>query len=112
LSGNKHTIGILKNQWSSLHEIRLHLYERPHMKWHIKWIYCCIILHNMLAKLDNAWEEQVNKENWHPNNNVRIPQLNLKIGALKSRKTVSRSIMQEKSFWFPDCFSLILAIER
>jgi hypothetical protein len=70
---DKNTIGILKNQWSSLHEIQIHLYEQPHMKWHIKWIYCCIILHNMLAKLDNAWEEQVNKENPHPNNNKLPP---------------------------------------
>jgi hypothetical protein len=28
---DKNTIGILKNQWSSLHEIQLHLYEQPHM---------------------------------------------------------------------------------
>ncbi|PLW51107.1 hypothetical protein PCASD_02455 [Puccinia coronata f. sp. avenae] len=70
---NEHTIGILKNRWSSLHEIRLHLYERPHMKWHIKWIYCCIILHNMLAKLGDSWEEQVNEENPNPNNNKLPP---------------------------------------
>jgi hypothetical protein len=45
-------------------------------------------------------------------NSLRIAQLDLKIGALKSRETVSQSIMQEMSSWFPDCFSLILAIER
>ena len=66
---NEHTIGILKNRWSLLHEICLHLYEKPHMIWHIKWIYTCIILHNMLAKLGDSWEERVNNstENPHPN---------------------------------------------
>ncbi|KAI7945494.1 hypothetical protein MJO29_011882 [Puccinia striiformis f. sp. tritici] len=52
---NEHTIGILKARWSSLKEMRLHLFKPEHMQEYIRWIYACIILHNMLASLGDAW---------------------------------------------------------
>ncbi|POV95742.1 hypothetical protein PSTT_16077 [Puccinia striiformis] len=54
---NEHTIGILKARWSSLQEMRLHLYLRGHMQELVAWLYSCIILHNMLAQLGDQWQE-------------------------------------------------------
>ena len=53
---NEHTIGILKSRFASLKELRLHLYQKSHMLPYIKWIYSCMILHNMLSKLDDSWD--------------------------------------------------------
>ncbi|KNE90635.1 hypothetical protein PSTG_15953 [Puccinia striiformis f. sp. tritici PST-78] len=54
---NEHTIGILKGRWASLQQLRLCLNERKHMTEIIRWINCCIVLHNMLAHLGDAWDE-------------------------------------------------------
>jgi len=53
---NEHTIGMLKSRFASLKELRLHLYKREHMVPYIKWEYRCMILHNMLAELNDTWE--------------------------------------------------------
>jgi hypothetical protein len=57
---NEHWIGILKSQFASLKEMRLHLYSNHHMDGYINWIYVCMILQNMLAKLSDLWEDCVN----------------------------------------------------
>jgi hypothetical protein len=57
---NEHCIGILKSQFAFLKEMRLHFYSNHHMVGYIKWIYACMILHNMLTKLSDAWEDLVN----------------------------------------------------
>ncbi|KAI7965720.1 hypothetical protein MJO29_001468 [Puccinia striiformis f. sp. tritici] len=54
---NEHTIGILKARWSSLREMRLHLYIRRHMREVVSWLYSCVVLHNMLAQLGDQWQE-------------------------------------------------------
>ncbi|EFP82516.1 uncharacterized protein PGTG_08472 [Puccinia graminis f. sp. tritici CRL 75-36-700-3] len=64
---NEHTIGVLKSRWSSLREMRLHLYHCQHMRLHlyhcqhmrayVSWLYSCIILHNLLAGLGDQWAE-------------------------------------------------------
>ncbi|EFP83231.2 uncharacterized protein PGTG_09184 [Puccinia graminis f. sp. tritici CRL 75-36-700-3] len=54
---NEHAIGVLKARWSSLKEMRLHLYRPTDMQAYIHWIYACIILHNMLASLDDTWRD-------------------------------------------------------
>jgi hypothetical protein len=57
---NEHCIGILKNQFASLKEMRLHLHSNHHMDGYINWIYACMIFHYMLAKLSDSWEDCVN----------------------------------------------------
>ncbi|PLW26939.1 hypothetical protein PCANC_24556 [Puccinia coronata f. sp. avenae] len=57
---NEHCISILKSRFASLKEMRLHLYLNHHMDGYINWIYACMILHNMLAKLSDSWEDCVN----------------------------------------------------
>ena len=53
---NEHTIGILKSRFASLKELWLHLYQKDHMVPYIKWIYACMILHNMLGNLQDSWD--------------------------------------------------------
>jgi len=57
---NEHSIGILKSRWASLQGLRLALNEREDMYHILRWVRCCIILHNMLADLGNAWEDEEN----------------------------------------------------
>ncbi|PLW28739.1 hypothetical protein PCASD_22697 [Puccinia coronata f. sp. avenae] len=52
---NEHMIGVLKSHRSSLREMRLHLYRRSDMREYVVWLYCCIVLHNMLAQLGDQW---------------------------------------------------------
>ena len=51
---NEHTIGVLKSWWASLKEMRLHLFTQKHMREYVRWVYACIVLHNMLAYLGDA----------------------------------------------------------
>jgi hypothetical protein len=60
---NEHCIGILKSQFASLKEMQLHFYSNHHMDGYINWIYAFMILHNMLAKLSNLWEDCMNDGN-------------------------------------------------
>jgi hypothetical protein len=54
---NEHTIGILKGRWASLQHLRLALKSKKYMKQIIRWINACIILHNLLSQLGNAWDD-------------------------------------------------------
>ena len=83
---NEHAIGILKSRFASLKEMRLHLYDRSHMMPYIKWIYACMILHNMLANLADSWEEI-----YHDGENTNVVPCDLpppSIGAEKFRARV------------------------
>ncbi|KAA1118046.1 hypothetical protein PGT21_050027 [Puccinia graminis f. sp. tritici] len=53
---NEHTIGILKGRWASLQHLRLAIQKPSDMMEIIRWVNCCITLHNMLAHLGDAWD--------------------------------------------------------
>lgn len=55
---NEHAIGILKSRFGSLREMRLRLDVKEDMEPYIDWIRCCVLLHNMLAQLGDAWDEE------------------------------------------------------
>lgn len=54
---NEHAIGVLKNGWSSLKEVRTQLNHDDSMKSILRWITACIILHNMLIDLNDEWSD-------------------------------------------------------
>ncbi|KAL3682553.1 hypothetical protein R1sor_000575 [Riccia sorocarpa] len=54
---NEHVIGVLKSQWFSLREIRIQLKNQRQNKYAMRWISCCIRLHNFLNGRDD-WTEQ------------------------------------------------------
>ncbi|KAL3700139.1 hypothetical protein R1sor_018161 [Riccia sorocarpa] len=55
--GNEHCIGILKARWHSLKEIRMQLRSPAENTYVIRWIRCCIILHNFLIWRRDEWSE-------------------------------------------------------
>lgn len=52
---NEHTIGILKNRWFSLKEIRLQLNKNSDNGWLCKWIVACALLHNFVHDANDPW---------------------------------------------------------
>ncbi|KAL3693539.1 hypothetical protein R1sor_007190 [Riccia sorocarpa] len=55
--GNEHCIGILKARWHSLKEIRTQLRNPAENAYVIRWMRCCIILHNFLIWRRDEWSE-------------------------------------------------------
>ncbi|KAL3690179.1 hypothetical protein R1sor_016488 [Riccia sorocarpa] len=55
--GNEHCIGILKARWHSLKEIRTQLRNPAENAYVIRWMRCCIILHNFLKWRRDEWSE-------------------------------------------------------
>lgn len=53
----EHCIGILKSRWSSLQEMRQQLRSAGDMEILIRWVAACCVLHNMLARLGDAWKD-------------------------------------------------------
>jgi hypothetical protein len=54
---NEHTIGILKGRWASLQHLRLAIQKPSDMMEIIRWVNCCVTLHNMLAHLGDSWDD-------------------------------------------------------
>lgn len=50
---NEHCIGVLKSKWHSLKEIRTQLRNRGESTYVVRWIRCCMILHNYLSGRDD-----------------------------------------------------------
>ncbi|KAL3701026.1 hypothetical protein R1sor_019048 [Riccia sorocarpa] len=55
--GNEHCIGILKARWHSLKEINTQLRNPVENAYVIRWIRCCIILHNFIIWRRDEWSE-------------------------------------------------------
>ncbi|KAL3683613.1 hypothetical protein R1sor_001635 [Riccia sorocarpa] len=55
--GNEHCIGILKARWHSLRELRTQLRNRKENAYVVRWIRCCVILHNFLTWKKDEWTE-------------------------------------------------------
>lgn len=57
----EHANGLLKEQFQSLRELRVHISNCKWYLWAILWIRCCIILHNLILKLeesdDKPWQD-------------------------------------------------------
>ncbi|EFP79523.1 uncharacterized protein PGTG_05844 [Puccinia graminis f. sp. tritici CRL 75-36-700-3] len=63
---NEHTIGILKGRWASLQHLQLAIQKPSDMMEVIRWVNCCVTLHNILAHLGDAWAELDVSINDHP----------------------------------------------
>jgi len=53
----EHAIGILKGRWSWLREVRNQMRGKNEAQRLSQWIIVCAMLHNILAKLGDQWEE-------------------------------------------------------
>ncbi|KAL2642441.1 hypothetical protein R1flu_010028 [Riccia fluitans] len=54
---NEHCIGILKSRWHSLKEVRTQLKNRAENQYLVRWVRCCILLHNFLIRQKDDWTE-------------------------------------------------------
>ena len=77
----EHAIGILKGWWASLREMRTQLQNVKDMEQLINWVLCCVILHNMLAKINDQWNELFNDE--QPKQPPQIYSSNSNINSLR-----------------------------
>jgi DDE superfamily endonuclease len=54
---NEHSIGVLKNRWASLKQLRIHINEVKDTTLVCRWIAACTVLNNMMAIFSDSWEE-------------------------------------------------------
>jgi hypothetical protein len=57
-------IGLLKGRFQSLFQLRIQVYTHEKHLWAIMWIRCCIILHNLILRIeagniDSEWQEEL-----------------------------------------------------
>ncbi|KAF8236958.1 hypothetical protein L208DRAFT_1249725, partial [Tricholoma matsutake] len=48
----EHAIGLLKGQCQSLFQLHIQIYTHQRHLWAIMWIRCCIILHNLILRIE------------------------------------------------------------
>jgi hypothetical protein len=63
----EHTIGVLKGRFQSLLGLRIQVLNHRRHLWAIMWIRCCIILHNLIIRIesgsvDEAWRREMYNE--------------------------------------------------
>ena len=51
---SEHTIGLLKGCFQALRELRIQITSPRHHKWAIIFVRCCIILHNLILRLEGG----------------------------------------------------------
>lgn len=60
---NEHCIGVLKQRWQSLKELRHQIKDDSNMENLCSWVISCCVLHNIMAEINDTWmEEHVEKE--------------------------------------------------
>ncbi|KAJ7720744.1 hypothetical protein DFH07DRAFT_784286 [Mycena maculata] len=65
----EHCIGLLKGRFQSLFQLRIQVYDHKRHLWAIMWIRCCIILHNLIIRLESGaineeWRQEMYNE-WY-----------------------------------------------
>lgn len=51
---SEHTIGLLKGRFQALRELRIQITSTKHHKWAVIFVRCCIILHNLILRLEGG----------------------------------------------------------
>jgi len=51
---SEHAIGLLKGRFRALRELRIPITSPRHHKWAIVFVRCCIILHNLILRLEGG----------------------------------------------------------
>jgi hypothetical protein len=53
----EHVMGLLKGRWSSLRGLRIQIHKKEDTEKVNKWIVTCLVLHNMVVKFNDNWED-------------------------------------------------------
>ncbi|MBW0568713.1 hypothetical protein O181_108428 [Austropuccinia psidii MF-1] len=51
----EHAIGMLKGRWSSLQQMQFQMKGPEDIQNFVNWVVTCVILHNILVKIDDQW---------------------------------------------------------
>ena len=57
----EHIFEMLTGRWASLTALRFVLNTQKQYRYALRWITTCIVLHNILLRLDNKWDKN---EGW------------------------------------------------
>ena len=57
----EHAFGMLKGRWKSLTGLRVRVNKQERYMYAAQWITACVVLHNILLKCDDRWDED---EGW------------------------------------------------
>ena len=57
----EHAFGMLKGRWKSLTGLRVRVNKPERYKYAVQWITACVVLHNILLRSDDGWDED---EGW------------------------------------------------
>ena len=58
----EHVNGILKARWMSLKNLRIQVKKEEDLQVVNHWVRCCCILHNMMLKLSDTWEDAIEND--------------------------------------------------
>lgn len=51
---SEHAIGLLKGRFQALRELRIQITTAKHRDWAIVFVWCCILLHNLILRLEGG----------------------------------------------------------
>ena len=51
---SEHTIGLLKGRFQAVRELQIQITSTRHHKWAVIFVRCCIILHNLILRLEGG----------------------------------------------------------
>lgn len=55
----EHVMGLLKGRWGCLRGLRIQIRKKEDVERVNRWIVCVLILHNMVMKFKDNWDEEV-----------------------------------------------------
>ncbi|KAL2635806.1 hypothetical protein R1flu_007285 [Riccia fluitans] len=70
---NEHCIGILKSRWHSLKEVWTQLKNGAENQYLVRWVRCCILLHNFLNRQKDDWTEADGSIELETESELQIP---------------------------------------
>lgn len=59
---SEHAIGLLKGRFQALRQLRIQITASKHHKWAIMFVRCCLILHNLIIRLEGGDYDPVFRE--------------------------------------------------
>ena len=86
----EHVMGLLKGRWSSLRGLRVQIHKKEDTVKVNQWIVACLILHNMVLKFNDNWEEEISVDDESVNESEETVEEN----GIDLRERIKRTILE------------------